>query len=626
MTARVAFAALALVCSLSAQVPVVSTILNNGPTSNRYDLVLLGDGYTAAEQTRFDQDCQTYLAALLVHQPYQTYAAWLNVHTVFRPSLMSGANHPDLIPPIVNNPVYGSAYNYAGVPTRVYINNLALALADAALAPANEGRFIVLVNDNRYGGATNGQFACGYNGSALSEVAIHEMGHLLGLLADEYETPYGQYMGPEPVERNATTLSSGNKWSHWWGYNGCGSVQGCRYYLTGLYRPCQDCLMRSLNQPYCPVCTEQIMLALGSVVSTVDQPYPSTINVSLGTNVQQLFSFNDLVPGNSSQITWTLDNVTVPGATGSGYTLATGGMALGGHVLQVTVQDPTPFVRLDPAHVMRDTFTWNVAIVDPNASDLQLQSLLPATVTAAAGQTITVTTTVHNGGPGSSPSCQVDHFLSQDAVLDANDLWLGGYTLPALVPNGNDVNVRQIELPHVLTAGNWHVLAVVDRTNQVPEPNEGNNTGSLALTALAPPCTPALEYRDPMVWPRNEATASIAYGETLLPTVVAPCAAPGSLYLLALSASGTVPGTTIAPGITVPLNQDALTVVGLANVNGPVFQQFMGVLDAQGMGRATIAWPPSVHMRQISIWLAAVLIDAMPHFTATTNAIRLDFQ
>lgn len=620
--------AVAAACSLAtAQAPVVATILANGATQNRYDLVILGDGYTIAEQPRFDQDCQTLLMALLQKPPVQTYAAWLNVHTVFRPSLSSGANHPDLVPPVVNNPVYGSTYNYGGVPTRVFITNLPLALADAALAPANEGRFVVLVNDNRYGGCASGQFSASYNGSALAETAIHEMGHLLGLLADEYETPNGHYTGPDPVEANATTDNTGLKWSHWWGHNGVGAVQGCRYYLTGLWRPANQCLMRSLNQPFCPVCAEQLVLSFGSVVNAVDLPYPANANVSLGIAVQQLFSFTNLVPaGNNPVITWTLDGLPLAGITGTSHTLSTSSLLLGPHTLRATVQDPTPWVRRDPLNVMRDSFTWNVAVVDPNAPDLTVQAFTPAVLTAAGGQTVTITTDVYNNGPGAAPSVQVDHFLSVDTILDGNDLWLGGYTLLALAPTASDVTVRQVPLPHVMTAGTWHLLAVVDRTDQVREMNEGNNLGSLTVSGQPHPCSPALEYRDPMVWPRNEGIASIAFGETLQPTVVAPCAAPGSLYLVVWGGSGTVPGTTIAPGVTVPLNQDLYTVLGLAAANGLIFQQFFGQLDAQGFGRATIVWPPALRMRPIPTWLAAVLIDGTPAFSAATNAIRFDMR
>jgi len=137
-----------LVGPVLAQAPTVRTLLSSGTTSSRYDMVILGDGYTAAEQARFDQDCTSFMTSLLQRQPYSTFASYINVHTVFRASTMSGANHPDTNPPLVRNPVYGSAYNTSGVARCLYISNTTLALSDAALAPANEGRVIVMVNDS----------------------------------------------------------------------------------------------------------------------------------------------------------------------------------------------------------------------------------------------------------------------------------------------------------------------------------------------------------------------------------------------------------------------------------------------------------------------------------------------
>ena len=56
----------AFVVGLGAVLPgqVVKTILDNGPTHNRYDLVILGDGYTAQQQARFDVDALTAADAL----------------------------------------------------------------------------------------------------------------------------------------------------------------------------------------------------------------------------------------------------------------------------------------------------------------------------------------------------------------------------------------------------------------------------------------------------------------------------------------------------------------------------------------------------------------------------------
>ncbi len=625
MSARALLATVLLLAAAPAQAPTVRTVLANGPTSNRYDLVILGDGYTAAQQATFDQDAQTFLTALFQKEPYRTFGGFFNAHTVFRPSTQPGANHPDATPPIVNNPVYGSSYNTGGTGRCLYLTNASLALADAALAPATEGRVIVIVNDARYGGCA-GQFAVSYNGSLMAEVQIHEVGHALGRLADEYDYPNGTYTGNEPVEPNVTTSSSGAKWAHWHGTGGVGAFEGARYYRYGMWRPRSNCLMRDLGNPLCAVCQEQITRVLHGTVSAIDQPSPAAA-LTLGPTAQQPFAFTNLVPAaNNPRITWRLDGQVVAGATATTWTLDTAPLTLGAHTVQVTVEDRTAIVRQDPNGWLVDRFTWNVTVVDPTAPDLRCSAVTPLTWFAPAGGSIPITTTVSNDGPGSSPAFAVDHFLSADTILDAADLWLGGYTVPGLAAQQSHTQQRQADVPPFLPVTPHYVLVVVDRGNAVRENDETNNQRLAVLLTQAPGCTPTLSYRDPLLYPRDLGSVPIGTGGTLLPTVVAPCAAPGTAYLIAWSCSGTTPGTTLAPGVTVPLNQDLCTNLGLALLNGAIFQQFWGSLDAQGIGRATFAWPAGLGIQPLNSHFAAVLLDATPAFVGATNAVRMDLR
>lgn len=67
----------------------------------------------------------------------------------------------------------------------------------------------------------------------------------------------------------------------------------------------------------------------------------------------------------------------------------------------------------------------------------------------------------------------------------------------------------------------------------------------------------------------------------------------GRPYLLLGSWHGTEPGTPLPSGSgTIPLNRDALTNVIIKHANGPVFQNFKGVLDGEGRGSATLNCGP----------------------------------
>ncbi len=77
-------------------------------------------------------------------------------------------------------------------------------------------------------------------------------------------------------------------------------------------------------------------------------------------------------------------------------------------------------------------------------------------------------------------------------------------------------------------------------------------------------------------------------------------------YLLLSGASGTTPGTKVF-GLTVPLNFDGLTNLGLAALNTPIFQGFFGKLDASGGAVATFRLPAG---------LGTVLKGKVLHFAA----------
>lgn len=609
-----------------AQAPIVQTVYNSGTTQTRYDMVILADGYQASEQTTFNNNVQTFLTALFQKQPYATFANYYNVHTVFRASVDSGASHPDATPPIVRNTAYGASYNTGGTARCLYITNTSLALADAALAPANEGRVLVFVNDSRYGGCA-GQFAVSYNGSSMTEVQIHEIGHSLGSLADEYDYPNQTYTGNEPGQANITTSPTGQKWSHWWGTDGISAFQGAGYYLYGLYRPKNNCLMRNLGVPMCAVCQEQATRALNSITNVITSSLPTASTLQVNVGAVQPFSFTHFVPaGNNPLIQWKLDGAVVAGATTTSWSLDTTNLALGNHTVEASITDRTPIVRQDPSNTMRETRTWTVAVSDPNACNLRFPALSSSLIWVQPGQSPILSYTLVNDGPAAAGAFDVEFFLTTTPTVNAStDIYLGKQAF-ASFPVGSQNLQYSPQVPWRLEGRVYYVFAVVDRLNAVRETNESDNSRYAAFVGQAGPCVTKLEYADPLVYPFDAALVPVRPGGTVHPTVVARCAAPGTLYLIAWGCSGTAPGTPLAPGITVPLNQDFCTQLGLAAVNGAWFQNFLGVLDAQGLGRATFQLPANSGLLASTGHFAALLVDPVLGFAAVTNPVGIGLQ
>ena len=66
---------------LSADDPVMS-VRRTGDPSNRVDLVVLGDGYTADELGQYAADVESFLDGFFLATPFAEYATYFNVHRI----------------------------------------------------------------------------------------------------------------------------------------------------------------------------------------------------------------------------------------------------------------------------------------------------------------------------------------------------------------------------------------------------------------------------------------------------------------------------------------------------------------------------------------------------------------
>ena len=418
----------------------VKTVLNNGPVGNRYDIVILGDGYQASEEAKFDQDVQKAINKLFSKSSYKAYKNFFNAHSVFRASNESGADHPDRSPPIVKDTAYDASYNTGGTPRCLYIKNTSRAQADSRLAPDVEGRVIVLVNDTRYGGCA-GTFSVSYTGSSGAEVQAHEFGHSFGRLADEYDYGRtGSYTGPEPSQANITKDSTGKaKWPLWLGYNGISAFQGAGYYKTGLWRPKSNCLMRALNVPLCEVCDEQIVKQAYVTVNPIENRTPKATKIIVKRGASATFSVSSLVPGANS-IIWSVNNKQV--ATGAAkFTWNTSAYATGSYTVRVTVKDLTTFVRKDPTNLLSNSSTWTVDV----------RSGTPGTYATygagckGSGKTSQTCLSVNTGGAHSAMTTRAGVTYAIEATATAGGLNVQGFDLHTASRQSGSVNVA-IEL------------------------------------------------------------------------------------------------------------------------------------------------------------------------------------
>jgi len=101
-------------------------------------------------------------------------------------------------------------------------------------------------------------------------VLIHELGHSIGNLDDEYVATGGTYTGPEPWAVNLTKVTNSKtvKWRRFikgdidvptpLDYDGYGIFEGGSYGNKGLYRPTPVSMMRDTDYPFYKVNEKQL--------------------------------------------------------------------------------------------------------------------------------------------------------------------------------------------------------------------------------------------------------------------------------------------------------------------------------------------------------------------------------
>lgn len=193
----------------------VQTFRGDGDSANRVEIVILGDGYTAAESEKFAADARTVADGMLLQTPYLEYERFFKVHSVFGASAESGADQPDAEPPVRRDTAFHAGYKCRSLLCADQL--LVQEAAASVLPPSARDILLLLVNEER-GGGSGGSIAVASTGLDVVNVALHEIGHSLALLADEYSgAGSGCENGVEPAAVNVTKQTDRRliKWAAW---------------------------------------------------------------------------------------------------------------------------------------------------------------------------------------------------------------------------------------------------------------------------------------------------------------------------------------------------------------------------------------------------------------------------
>ncbi|MCQ4164991.1 M64 family metallopeptidase [Tahibacter harae] len=377
-------------------------------SGNRLDVLLIGDGYTAAEQTTFATHANALHTAMFNVSPYKEYASFVNWQPGFVASSQSGADHPPYQagctstsccadPAAQTDPRAGTFVSTALDSTfctaqihRTLFANSSKVFA-AAVGFPDWDKILVTVNDPVYGGA-GGSFAVLSAHALAPSIVIHEFGHSFTGLADEYTTPYPGFpacsdLGVNPgCEANVTNQTNASlvKWRSWFtpgiqiptpaGTAGLGLFAGARYLSAGMYRPTENqCLMNALGANFCAVCRQEYVRKLyrggfGVPAGGIDliepgsEYPPAAAPVHYAQGTQRSFGAALLRPsvGNIG-LQWYLDGNPV--ATTESYTFQQLTPTPATRTLELRVTDQTALVQPAMAgDLLTHSRTWTIQV------------------------------------------------------------------------------------------------------------------------------------------------------------------------------------------------------------------------------------------------------------------------
>ena len=362
----------------------LTTVLTNGLTSRRINLVYLSEGYTSSQLPQFLNDVTNTMNKLLAIPPWSAYSNYFNVFAISVASAQSGSDHYTPTTSLVNT-YFNSCFDSFGIQRLLTIppndhdgayndgEGKVAALLQQLLPDYDIAGLIV--NDPTYGGS-GGQYLLLSLNSSSAEIANHEIGHTFARLGDEYSAAYPGY--PDTEEPNTTTNATRSvKWHDWIlpstpvptpdvysNYTVNGVFEGAHYHTTGWYRPKHDCKMRTLGVPYCEICAQELVLSMYRLIRPIQNFQPASTNLLSSTQDDVSFSLSILKPSTNSLIVqWFTNGIPVSEATTTNFTINAFQLSVGTNEIKAIVHDPTAFVRADTNHVLWGTNIWKLAVI-----------------------------------------------------------------------------------------------------------------------------------------------------------------------------------------------------------------------------------------------------------------------
>jgi hypothetical protein len=260
--------------------------LNSGPPPERaLDVLIVPEGYTRDDDAKMHADLKRFARVLLDYEPWKSHRNRIRIRGVAALSRQSGVTEPRK--GMFRDSILGATFNTFDSERYLTVLHTKRLRQIASLAPYDT--LFVLANTGRYGGGgVYNQWSVFVSDNEYDDyVMLHEFGHHMGGLADEYydsaisndeDTMYPP--GVEPWEPNISAFLGASRDNIKWkdlivpstptptregavSADVVGLFEGAGYKAKGLYRPQEDCKMFHKGLVgFCKVCSRSLVSML----------------------------------------------------------------------------------------------------------------------------------------------------------------------------------------------------------------------------------------------------------------------------------------------------------------------------------------------------------------------------
>lgn len=334
-------------------------------------VVVLGDGYTEDQQSLFEEHVLEAVDNIESDPGIALHMDALSIHMISTVSNDSGADDNETTD--ARDTYYDSTYSCGSIQRLICANALTM-LTTAIEEYPDFDQVILLVNDLRYGGSGNSGARYAITSAYAPEIALHEMGHSLANLADEYvdnllveTTGFPAFVEGNHPNVTALTDPEAVPWAHWidpaeslpgeQGDAGVGLFEGGMYRSHGVYRPTFDSRMRSFDADFGPVNSEIWVLSLYEGTDGGIRGF-SPSEQSLITIAGEPVSFivSPIFDADVQSVQWFVDEVPVETAEDPDELVVT--PEVGEHTVSVRVEDISGVIKRPEPHAGIFTREW----------------------------------------------------------------------------------------------------------------------------------------------------------------------------------------------------------------------------------------------------------------------------